>query len=133
MTKRNIRIGFIGAGSIGSLFGGYLANIQSDNYSLEVIFFNTRPFIEVINEEGLKLFKDQEVIVIKNIIAYESENHLEELINQDSSFQFDFLFLTTKAYDSEKAMLQYKEFFNASKYLVILQNGIGDYRWGFIG
>ena len=126
MTKRNIRIGFIGAGSIGSLFGGYLAKIQSDNYSLEVIFFNTKPFVDVINEEGLKLFKDQEVIMIKNIMAYESEKFLEELINQDSSFQFGFLFLTTKAYDNEKAMLQYKKFFNASKYLVILQNGIGN-------
>ncbi len=126
MTKNNLRIGFIGAGSIGSLFGGYLANYQSDTYSLEVIFFNSKPFIDVINEKGLIIYKNQETMLIKNIIGYESEKNFEEIIKQASSFKFDFMFLTTKAYDNEIAILQYKNLINVSKYLVILQNGIGN-------
>ena len=126
MTKHNLRIGFIGAGSIGSLFGGYLANIQSDIYSIEVIFFNTKPFVDALNRRGLKLYKNQDTLLIKNIIAYESEKPLEKIIKKDPSFKFDFIFLTTKAYDNENALLQYKNLINVSNYLVILQNGIGN-------
>jgi len=126
LTKHNLRIGFIGAGSIGSLFGGYLANIQSDIYSIEVIFFNTKPFVDALNRRGLKLYKNQDTLLIKNIIAYESEKPLEKIIKKDPSFKFDFMFLTTKAYDNENALLQYKNLINVSNYLVILQNGIGN-------
>ena len=41
MNKRNLNIGVIGAGSIGSLFGGYLASIESPLYSINVFFFCT--------------------------------------------------------------------------------------------
>lgn len=126
MGKNNLRIGFIGAGSIGSLFGGYLANIQSDIYSIEVIFFNTKPFIDAVNRKGLKIYKNQDIMVIKNIIAYENEKSLEDVIKKDPSFKFDFMFLTTKAYDNEIALRQYKNLINVSNFLVILQNGIGN-------
>lgn len=126
MIKHNLRIGFIGAGSIGSLFGGYLANIQSDTYSIEVIFFNVKPFVDALNRKGLKLYKNQDILLIKNIVAYESEKPLEDIIKNDPSFKFDFMFLTTKAYDNENALLQYKNLINASNFLVILQNGIGN-------
>ena len=126
MTKFNLRIGFIGAGSIGSLFGGYLANFQSDIYSIEVIFFNIEPFIDVLNRKGLKIYKNQDILLVKNIVAYENEKFLEDIVKKDPSFKFDFMFLTTKTYDSETALLQYKHLINASNYLVILQNGIGN-------
>ena len=126
MTKHNLRIGFIGAGSIGSLFGGYLANIHSDIYSIEVIFFNAKPFIDALNRKGLLLYKNQDIMSIQNIVAYESEKLLEAIIKKDPSFKFDFMFLTTKAYDNETALLQYKNLINVSNFLVILQNGIGN-------
>lgn len=126
MTNYNLRIGFIGAGSIGSLFGGYLAKIQSDIYSIEVIFFNTKPFIDVLNRDGLKIYKNQDTLLIRNIVAYESEKPLKKFIKKDPSFKFDFMFLTTKAYDNENALLEYENLINISNYLVILQNGIGN-------
>lgn len=126
MNKINLKIGFIGAGSIGSLFGGYIADNGSDIYSIEVIFFCMKAHADAVNKNGLKLYRDQQIKVIKNIKAYEDEKNFEEKRKQDSYLGFDFIFLTTKAYDIESAVFQYKKLIEASKYLVILQNGIGN-------
>lgn len=126
MNTRYLRIGFIGAGSIGSLFGGYLADIKSEIYSIEVIFFCTKAHADEVSKKGLKLYRNQQIRVIKSIQAYDNEKFYEEKITQDPSFGFDFIFLTTKAYDSESAILQYQMLVNKSKWLVILQNGIGN-------
>ena len=61
MSKKKIRIGFIGAGSIGSLFGGYIANIESDLFELDVIFFCLGDHAAVINQDGLEIIKNQTV------------------------------------------------------------------------
>ena len=126
LSKKNIRIGFIGAGSIGSLFGGYLAEIRSDLYSIEVIFFSRKAHADEVNKNGLKLERNQQISVIRNIRAYENEKIFEAMVKQDPSFRFDFIFLTTKAYDSEAAIVQYKKVIDISSWLVILQNGIGN-------
>ena len=126
MNKRSVRVGFIGAGSIGSLFGGYLADIKSDIYSIEVIFFCMKNHANVIKKKGLKVYRDQKVNVIKNIRAFENEESIEDILVKDMSFEFDFIFLTTKTYDIKTAILQYNKIIKASNYLVILQNGIGN-------
>ncbi|MFW9970890.1 MAG: ketopantoate reductase family protein [Candidatus Odinarchaeota archaeon] len=126
MVKRNLKIGFIGAGSIGSLFGGFLADIKSESYSIEVIFFCTKSHAKVVNTEGLSLYKDQQMRIIKSIKAYENEKIISVKLREDPSFTFDFIFLTTKTYDSEEVIVQYNKIINASRWLVILQNGIGN-------
>ncbi|MFX1328959.1 MAG: ketopantoate reductase family protein [Promethearchaeota archaeon] len=126
MSKKYIRIGFIGAGSIGSLFGGYLADIGSNTYSIEVIFFCMKPHADAINKTGLKIVRNQKIKIIKKIKAYENEKSYNAKLEKDSSFRFDFIFLTTKAYDIKSALLQYEKVVNQSKRLVILQNGIGN-------
>jgi len=126
LNKKSLRIGFIGAGSIGSLFGGYLADIKSDFYSIEVIFFCMKAHADEVSKKGLELIRNQQIRVIKSIKAYGNEKFYEEKIAQDPSFRFNFIFLTTKAYDSKSAMLQYQKLINKSKWLVILQNGIGN-------
>jgi len=126
LNKKSLRVGFIGAGSIGSLFGGYLADIKSDVYSIEVIFFCTKNHANVINKKGLKVYRNQKINVIKNIKAYENEKFIEDKLEQDLGFKFDFIFLTTKTYDIKTAIHQYKKIIKASKFLVILQNGIGN-------
>lgn len=126
LNKISLRIGFIGAGSIGSLFGGYLADTKSDIYSIEVIFFCMKDHSYVINKKGLKVYRNQKIDVIKNIRAYENEKLIEDKLEQDLNFEFDFIFLTTKTYDIKTAILQYKKIIKASKNLVILQNGIGN-------
>ena len=126
MNKLTLKIGFIGAGAIGSLFGGYIAGIESDVYKIDVIFFCRRAHAEEVNENGLKIYRNQEVKVVKTIQANKDEKYVENKLLKDSTFGFDFIFLTTKAHDSEKAIMQYKKLIDASKWLVILQNGIGN-------
>ncbi|MFX1569819.1 MAG: ketopantoate reductase family protein [Promethearchaeota archaeon] len=126
MSKKFLRIGFIGAGSIGSLFGGYIANIKSDIYLMEVIFFCRKDHATMINKKGLKLYRNQEVKIVKNIKAFENEKQIEEKLEKDLDFKFDFLFLTIKAYDMKAALIQYQKIVNISRYIVILQNGIGN-------
>ncbi|MFX1259145.1 MAG: ketopantoate reductase family protein [Promethearchaeota archaeon] len=126
MNKINIRIGFIGAGSIGSLFGGYIANIKSDIYNLKVIFFCKKDQASIINKKGLIINKNKAIKEIKNIEAYENEKNFEEKLKKDPDLKFNFIFLTTKAYDIKNALFQYKNIINPSKWLVILQNGIGN-------
>ncbi|MHA2088836.1 MAG: ketopantoate reductase family protein, partial [Promethearchaeota archaeon] len=126
MSKRKLRVGFIGAGSIGSLFGGYLANIESDYYNLDVIFFSLGDHVRVINQDGLEIVKNQTVQKISTIHAYEDEKSVEERIETDPSFRFDFIFLTTKTYDIESVVPQYQKLIDVSNWVVLLQNGIGN-------
>jgi 2-dehydropantoate 2-reductase len=122
LRRRELKIGFIGAGSIGSLFGGLLAEVKFEGYSIKVVFFCTKLHADNVNKKGLLLIANQKRKVIKSIKAYENE----KVFGKESTFGFDFLFLTTKAYDSEEAVRQYKKLIDKSKWLVILQNGIGN-------
>jgi 2-dehydropantoate 2-reductase len=126
LNKKKIRIGIIGAGSIGSLFGGYLAHIKSDLYETEVLFFCFEEHAKTIRKSGLRIYKNQDVQVIHGIEAYKDEKVVKERINTEEGFRFDYIFLTTKTYDIERAIVQYKKLIDASNWLVILQNGIGN-------
>jgi len=126
MEKKTIRIGFIGAGSIGSLFGGCIASIQSEIYSIEVILFGREAHIKAINENGLVISKNEEIQRISNIESHKNPEYVEKRLLKESQRVFDFIFLTTKAYDLEIALSQYKSLINASKWIVILQNGLGN-------
>ncbi len=125
MSKKKIRIGIIGAGSIGSLFGGALASIESPDYTIEVVFFCRKAHVEEINKNGLKIEKNQKVRTIRKISAFEDPETYRSKFDS-VSFGFDFAFLCTKTYDIELTMLEYKELINSSKWLVVLQNGIGN-------
>ncbi len=126
MRQKVVKIGFIGAGSIGSLFGGYLASIHSDENPLEIIFFGRRNHVVAINKEGLRLTASDQDIFLKNIKAYESVNDFTGSSEISESYKFDFLFLTTKAYDTERTMIQFKSLIESSNWFIILQNGIGN-------
>ncbi|MFX1574664.1 MAG: ketopantoate reductase family protein [Promethearchaeota archaeon] len=126
MNKKSIRIGFIGAGSIGSLFGGYLANIKPDIYDLSVTFFCKRVQATVIKRDGLIITKNKVIKKIRNIDVCEDEKYFEQKLKEDPNLKFTYIFLTTKAYDNKKALIQYKPIIDSSKWLVILQNGIGN-------
>jgi len=120
MAERNLKIGFIGAGSIGSLFGGYLASLSTPHYSIGVTFFCRDLHTKAINENGLRLKNNDGIQNIKVIKAYEEPDHF------DDKYVFDFLFLSTKTYDIEHVMKKYKNLVQKCKWLVILQNGIGN-------
>ena len=125
MSKKLIRLGIIGAGSIGSLFGGTLADVQSSEYSIEMIFFGRKAHVEEINKNGLIFESDQKVRKIRNISAYENPELYTTALDS-VPIGFDFLFLCTKTYDIESALNEYKKIIDESKWLVVLQNGIGN-------
>ena len=118
MSKKNIKIGIIGAGSIGSLFGGYLAAIKHDIYDVEVFLFGRKRHMNAIYKSGLIIEKEQQTITIKNMKTHETSENL--------SIIFDYLFITTKTYDLNNVLVQYQSLIDFCKYLVILQNGIGN-------
>ncbi|TFF94544.1 MAG: 2-dehydropantoate 2-reductase [Promethearchaeota archaeon] len=123
MNKQTITIGIIGAGSIGSLFGGYLANISSDEYNINMFFFGREAHINAINENGLLIQTKTDSIRINNIIGYTSP---KAYLRDNKDERFNFIFLTTKAYDIRNALFEYRELISLTNWLVILQNGIGN-------
>jgi 2-dehydropantoate 2-reductase len=126
VSTQKIKIGFLGAGSIGSLFGGYLASIQSTTYLADITFFCNKKHAEMINKTGLMLHKNGEILKIDTIKAYDKLKRFEGEILDTTEFDFTYLFLTTKTYDIEAALRQYKKLIDKCKKLVILQNGIGN-------
>lgn len=137
MKKQIIKIGIIGAGSIGSLFGAYLAKMgyfrnQLMNAEISVVLFSRKGHAIQIKKNGLILKEQEKVHKIKNIRAFtnpkdflESETKIEEDSNT-KRISFDFLFLTTKTYDIKSAINEYQDLINRSNWLVVLQNGIGN-------
>lgn len=118
MSKKIIKIGVIGAGSIGSLFGGYLASIKPEIYTIEVFLFGRKRHVNAINENGLKIEKDKQTLTVKNVKAFKQPENL--------SIIFDYLFITTKTYDLKSVLIEYRSHIDNCIYVVILQNGIGN-------
>jgi len=126
LSRKVVKIGFIGAGSIGSLFGGCLASIHSDENPLEIVFFGRRDQALEINKEGLRLTTGDKDLLLKNIKAYGSAKDFTGSSGIGDTYKFDYLFLTTKAYDTERVMIQFKSLIESSNWFIILQNGIGN-------
>jgi len=126
LYQRKIKIGFIGAGSIGSLFGGSLANLESKKYITEVIFFGRKQHIEIINKEGLVIFKDSKKIKIRNILGFTNPKEYYNKFIENDIKDFNYIFLSSKAYDLEIILSKYSKILDHTKWLVILQNGIGN-------
>ena len=122
MSPKEISIAFIGAGAIGSLFGGYLASLNSELYCLKVILFTKKSHYNIIKEHGLHLLKPESEILLENIEIYHDINDFKK----KNSFVFDYIFITTKAYDINTVIIQYKKIIDECKYLVLLQNGLGN-------
>ncbi|MHA1487952.1 MAG: ketopantoate reductase family protein, partial [Promethearchaeota archaeon] len=93
---------------------------------LEIIFFGRRNHIDAINKEGLRLTTGDKDSFLKNIKGYESVNDFTESLEIGKAYKFDFLFLTTKAYDTESSMVQFKDLIESSNWFIILQNGVGN-------
>jgi 2-dehydropantoate 2-reductase len=121
-----MKIGFIGAGSIGTLFGGRLALLKSDKYKVEVIIFGRKTHIDKVNRSGLSLEEKNKIQKISNIIGFTNPFSYKEFFQGMGSISFDFIFLTTKAYDIVDAIDEYREIIKNANYLVVLQNGLGN-------
>ena len=125
-SKKKIRIGIIGAGSIGSLFGGYLAHYKDEDYEQEVIFFCRKSHCDVINDRGLIIQNEKTSLQISGIKAYENVSMFFEKMEDAHKCNFDYIIISTKSTDLENVLKEYKEIIKKSIYIILLQNGIGN-------
>lgn len=100
----------LGAGAIGSLFGGLLSKKNN------VLLIGRKQHIRAINKNGLKLTGKTNITV--KIPATDS-------INKVTSSP-DLLILTVKAYDTETAIKEAKSVINSNTIVFSLQNGLGN-------
>ncbi len=123
--QKEIQICILGAGSIGSLFGGYLSSIKSTQFSIRMVFFGRSPHIDVINKHGLTIKSNFNEFIVSNIECYRNfEEYLKLQTNNENHLNFDYLFITTKSYDLESAVNQYLQLIQKCKLVVVLQNGV---------
>lgn len=107
-----MRIAIMGAGAIGSLFGGYIA--RNTDHSIHLI---GRPaHVSAIKERGLQLEGLTETIQVKNLNA---------CAKADEVGGVDLVILTVKAPDTRQALLDSSSLFSDETHLMCLQNGLG--------
>jgi len=103
------KIFVLGAGAIGSFYGALLSRKN------DVTLIGRKNHIEAINTNGLEVLGDiQERFFVK------AETKIKK-IPSDS-----LILLTTKAYDSAKALTEIKNLLKNNTIILILQNGLGN-------
>ena len=102
----------MGAGAIGSLFGGYLAKLGED-----VTLIGRPLHVEAINEKGLKIDGVNGEHQI-NVKAVDDIKYLDPA-------NLDLILVTVKAYDVENAVNDIKPLISPKTNVLFLQNGLG--------
>lgn len=100
----------MGAGAIGSLFGGYLAKSGND-----VVLVGREKHVNAIKKKGLVIRDGVEYVV--KVKAVTSADQVETPL--------DLILLTVKAYDTRQAILEIHELIGDKTTLLCLQNGLG--------
>ena len=112
-----MKILVLGAGSIGSVFGGFLANSGHD-----VILFGRDHCITPINHDGLHIEGIWGNHHITNIRGYSSLNKIARCEGKT----FDITLLTVKSHDTKNVLEHYLHTFGKLILTVSLQNGLGN-------
>lgn len=100
----------LGAGAIGSLFGGFLAKEGND-----VVLVGREKHVNAIQKKGLTIRDSVEYVV--KVKAVTSVDQVETPL--------DLILLTVKAYDTRQATLEVNDLMDDKTTLVCLQNGLG--------
>jgi len=101
----------MGAGAIGSLYGGMLCLAGNS----EVILVGRRPHVEAIRASGLKL---------KGVLG-DRTIHLDATDDPRQVTKADIVFITTKTYDTLTAASRVRHLAKGGAYIIVLQNGLG--------
>jgi len=112
-----MKILVLGAGSLGSVFGGFLAKNGH-----EVILFGREHCINPVSSRGLYIEGIWGNHHITNIKGYSSLNK----IIQTEGRAFDLTLLTVKSYDTKELINNYQQTFGHTHLTVSLQNGLGN-------
>ena len=105
-----MRILFVGAGAIGSLFGGILATTES------VWLVGRERHINAIKHDGLLVFSRGKELLSHPMVSEEVPEKLD----------FDCVIVTTKVFDLKMALLSIRRAGLADIPIIILQNGYGN-------
>ncbi|MFX1294650.1 MAG: ketopantoate reductase family protein [Promethearchaeota archaeon] len=100
----------MGAGAIGSLFGGFLMHIGN-----EVSLIGRKLHVDKINQDGLVI----------DGVSGEYQIHIKATIDPSSLKAPDLIILTVKAYDTAQAVKDVKPLVESHTHLLCLQNGLG--------
>jgi len=100
----------LGAGAIGSLFGGFLAKEGND-----VVLVGRERHVNAIQQKGLMIRDGVEYVV--KVKAVTAVDQVETPL--------DLILLTVKAYDTRQAILEVNDLMDEKTTLFCLQNGLG--------
>jgi len=112
-----MKILVLGAGALGSVFGGFLAKSGH-----QVILFGRETCIEPVNKHGLLIEGIWGSHHITNTKGYSSLNK----IARTEGRTFDLTLLTVKSYDTKEMIKNYLYTFGRANLTVSLQNGLGN-------
>ncbi len=108
-----MKVLIMGAGAIGSVFGGFLSSIQ------EVSLVGRGAHIQEVKKEGLKITGIWGEHRFENLKAYTAEE-IPEIDKQD------LILITTKSYDTMAAVNQSSPLLKSGTLVMSMQNGIGN-------
>lgn len=108
-----MKIAILGAGAMGSLFGGYLAKSNNQVYLIDI----NEGHVEAINTKGLIIRRQDDELIINDIKATTKPNELGEV---------DLLIVFVKSTVTKQAMEGVKEIISDKTIIMTLQNGIGN-------
>lgn len=107
MTFKKVFI--LGAGAIGSVIGALLSKKN------DVMIVGNKAHIDIVNSNGLSISGD-----VNETFRVQADTQIRE-IPQEA-----LIFLTTKAYDSEKAIREIGQLIRKDTVILVLQNGLGN-------
>ena len=106
-----MKICLLGAGALGSTFGGTLAEAGNEVYLVDVY----KPVVEAINKKGL-IFADEPDIVVK-VPAFENTKSLGAV---------DLVIVLVKSFATREAIEAAKNIIGEHTVVMSLQNGFGN-------
>jgi len=103
------KIVVLGAGAIGSIYGALLSKKN------DVTLIGNEAHVDAVNSKGLSISGD-----IKETFYLKADTEIRGIPENT------LIILTTKAYDSAKAIKQIKKFLKKDTVVLVLQNGLGN-------
>lgn len=108
-----MRITMLGAGSMGALFGGLLAE---QGYQVTLVDIDTK-VLNKIKEEGLRLETDQGTRVLTNLHCCQPKDLVEPI---------EWLWVFTKSHQTITALASVQHCLTPTSWVMSLQNGLGN-------
>jgi len=113
-TKDTMKFLIMGAGALGTAFGGMLAGAGYD-----VTLIGREKHMKPVREHGLRISGIWGSHVIKNMVATSE-------LNANCEPDADVVLLTTKSFDTENTMQELQPLIADNSVVISLQNGIGN-------